>query len=174
MTPPFLLETTMLSGRVTVASVQGDKLVDVSPAHDAIHDQFMPVPVGEAGLTVHRITELGRGDGVCIDEVTGQDDAVFKVDDDPVAVMGLLVEGVERKRDVPALCARVVSGDDSVVQAADKFAGHEVVAEQGVGFIPGIAHLKGQVEGVRFVAAGVNCRQTVNAEMERYVAGLRK
>ena len=119
------------------------------------------------GLTVHCTAEVGRADGVRIDEVAGQDDAVCKVDDEPVAVMGLLVEGVERECDVFVLCKRVLSSDDGVVQGADKFVGPEVVVEHGVGFIPGIAYLKTQVEGVRSVGVGVK------TETERCVAGVR-
>ena len=88
---------------------------------------------------VHCMAEFVGADGVGIDEVAGQDDAVLKVDDETVAVMGLLVEGVERERDVSVLCKRVLlSGDEGVVQATDKFAGLPVFAEDGVSFIPGI------------------------------------
>ena len=93
----------------------------------------------QPGLPVHCMAECVGADGVRIDEVAGEDDAVLKVDDEPVAVMGLLVEGVERERYVLALCAPVLSGDDGVVQAVDKFSGLPVFAEDGVGFIPGIA-----------------------------------
>ena len=89
----------------------------------AVHDKSVSLTVVQPGLTVHCTAEVDRADGVRIDEVTGQDDAVLKVDDEPVAVMGLLVQGVERERDVPVLYARVLSGDDGVVQAADIVAG---------------------------------------------------
>ena len=67
--------------------MQWNRGVDVRWADDGVHNQFVLFRLVQPGLTVHGMAELVGADGVRINEVAGQDDAVCKVDDEPVAVI---------------------------------------------------------------------------------------